>query len=238
MQMARLHLKCLLSNPRQQIKQALATFAAIFLILGFWTRSAAILLHFWHLAYSYPGYPMSNGGDCIARAVGFLLIFCPLGEVWSMDARRRGPDAAPMSRLVPVYGLRLVQWQMMIMYVDTVWLKVADSFWRQGAVLPYFHISNFARTPILFFVFHEKIGTVLTFSTLVIELSLPFLLWNRKSRLLGVILGIGLHAGIAFASPLIVFSLLALSTYAAFLEGGDIEAVGRLLRPRRSSVAS
>jgi len=79
---------------------------------------------------------------------------------------------------------------------------------------------------------------VLTYASLGIELSVVFLLWSSRLRWVGVILGVGLHVGIAASAHLTVFSLCILAPYAAFLTGADIDYAARWIAkmtPRFSS---
>jgi hypothetical protein len=62
--------------------------------------------------------------------------------------------------------------------------------------------------------------------------AIPVLLWVKKTRWWGMLLGFALHAGISvFAREIGLFFLAMMMTYLAFLRTGDIEAVqGRVKR--------
>jgi hypothetical protein len=223
----------------------LAALATVALGLGLWTRVAAALVFAWHLSYCHRAFPVLHGWDAILRSYSFLVLISPAGRVWSLDGVRR-PD--PEDRAdVPVYGLRLMQWQLFVLYFMTVWLKVPDSFWRNGQVLAYFSISQYSRTSDgLFLVRHEWLSTIGTYMSMAAEASIPWLLWSRRTRILGMAVGFGLHFMIGVTARLGVFSVCMIPPYMAYLERGDIDwlkAFGRVrslsdLRARLSSAFS
>jgi hypothetical protein len=79
---------------------------------------------------------------------------------------------------------------------------------------------------------------VLTFSTLVIELALAVLLWNRRARPYVVAAGIALHLGIEVTMAVGFFSLTAVTLYLSFVEGETAERWLGALRSRRRSWGS
>lgn len=199
----------------------IAGVALVCLGLGVLPRLSAIVAYLWAVSYSATAAVALSGFDTILRVVGFVLAVSPTVDAWSLG--RPTPRTAPP----PAYGLRMVQWQVLLIYVCTVWLKAPDPFWRAGAAVPYFLMSIFARHPTAAAAHLGAIGALLTYGTLIVELSLPFLLWVRKTRWLGVGLGVGLHVGIALTSELALFTLAMLPLYTAYLEADDFERLSR-----------
>ena len=182
-----------------------AALAIVALGLGVGTRVAAGLVWAWHLSYSHRAFPILHGWDAILRSYSFLVFVSPTGRVWSLDHHffPRSSDADP----VPAYGLRLMQWQLFVLYTTTAWLKLVDPFWRNGQVLLYFAMSQYSRRPDdTFLVRHEWLSAIGTYLTLAVETALPWLLWFRRTRPLGVVAGFGLHLTIAVTAQLGVFS--------------------------------
>jgi hypothetical protein len=221
-----------------------AAVALVALGLGWWTRVAAALVFAWHLSYCHRAFPVLHGWDAILRSYSLLVLVSPTGRVWSLDGLRRPrPDDGAD---VPAYGLRLMQWQLFVLYFMTVWLKVPDSFWRSGQVLAYFSISQYSRTPDnLFLVRHEWLSTIGTYLSMAAEASIPWLLWSRRTRFLGMAAGFGLHFMIGTTARLGVFSICMIPPYMAYLERGDIDwliafyrrarAIARRSAPKRVS---
>lgn len=198
---------------------AVVCFAAalVSLGLGFLPRLSAALAYVWVTSYSTTAAVALSGFDTILRVVGFVLVISPQVRTWSV---RGGAEPAP-----PAYGLRLVQWQVLLIYVCTVWLKAPDQFWRNGEAVPYFLMSIFARHPTTGAAHLGALGALLTYGTLLIEVSVPFLLWGRRTRFLGAALGASLHLGIALTSELGLFTLTILPLYAAYFETRDFDRI-------------
>jgi hypothetical protein len=210
---------------------ALAALALLALAAGVGSRAAAAAVLAWHLSYCNRAFPVLHGWDAVLRSYTFLVFLSPLGRVWSLDRliRPRPSDEAP----APAYGLRLMQWQTLVLYTTTVWLKLPDGFWRSGQLMAYFSISQYSRTPDdLFLVRHEWISALATYASLAIEASVPWLLWMKRTRPLGLVAGLGLHFVIGATAKLGVFSTCMVPAYLSFLDRGDIDWLVSVARAR------
>ena len=193
--------------------------ALVTLGLGILPRLSAFVAYVWTLSYADTAQTALSGFDTILRCAGFVLVIGPQVPTWALGPRwARGSNAQP-----PRYGLRLLQWQLMLIYVCTVWLKAPDEFWRRGEAITYFMMSMFARHPDPAFAHHVALGAVFTYATLLMEASIPFLLWMRRTRMFGVALGVGLHLGIGFGARLALFTLAMVPLYLSFFETQDFE---------------
>ena len=207
--------------------------AAVLLALGFLPRLMAFIVYVWALSYSSAAQTALSGFDTIVRVIGFVLVVSPQVPTWSIGPKwARGTSTEPS-----LYGLRLVQWQLMLIYVCTVWIKAPDEFWRRGEAITYFMMSMFARHPSPWFSRHELLGGVLTYGTLITEASLPLLLWMRRTRMFGVLIGAGLHIGIALSAKLALFTIAMAPLYVSFFEAADFEWLSSLW-PRGDSTSS
>jgi len=200
-----------------------AALAIVCLGLGVLPRVSAIATYIWVISYTSTATVATCGWDTILRVLGFVMIVSPTVRTWCLG-KRAGTESPP------VYGLRLAQWQMMLIYVCTVWLKAPDPYWRNGDTIQYFLMSMFARFPTAGAAHLGAAGGLLAYGTLLIEASVPFLLWMRKTRWLGVCLGASLHIGIAVASKLALFSLAMAPFYVSFFEREDFDALDRIFR--------
>jgi hypothetical protein len=88
-------------------------------------------------------------------------------------------------------------------------------------------MSMFSRHPTAAAAHLGAFGALLTYGTLLVEVSIPFLLWARRTRWLGVGLGAGLHIGIALTSELALFTLAMLPLYASYFEAADFDYIDR-----------
>lgn len=198
---------------------ASALIAITCLCAGVFCRVAAIGVYLWTVSYSAQAPISLQGFDTVLRSVTFALALSPTSSCWSLRPHwfSGGRDPAPR------YGLRILQWQLLLIYWCTVWLKAPDSYWRRGEVISYMAMSNFARFPTPLAADLGWVDALLTWGTLLIELLVPILLWKRSTRGLGLFLGLLLHGGIAATSKLALFSLAMLPLYVAFLERQDWE---------------
>jgi hypothetical protein len=193
--------------------------AMVCLGFGVLPRAAAAITYLWTLSYAATAPASQSGFDTILRVIGFVLVIGPSFGPWRLG--RHSPRAGPP----PAYGLRLVQWQLMLIYVCTVWLKAPDPFWRNGEATTYFMMSMFARFPDPSLANIGPIGALLDYGTLLVETMVPFLLWMRRTRFLGVFLGVSLHVGIGVTSKLALFTVCILPLYAAFFERHDFDRI-------------
>jgi hypothetical protein len=216
--------------------------ALVCLAIGFHARVAAIAVFVWHVSYVNRVFPVLHSWDDVYRCYFFLLAISPCGAVWSVDAwRKRGknvgpPDAVP---LVPSYGLRLMQWQFLVLYGVTMLSKVPDPSWRNGQLLGYFDASMYGRFPNeAFMARHDVLGSALTYASLLIEATIPFLMWRQRTRWFGLFVGWSFHLVIAITSRVEVFSFSVVPLYFAFFDGNDVDALVSAASRLRASVAS
>ena len=206
-----------------------AGLAAIMVILGLFTRAALVVLYFWNFAYCAIGYPAEAGYDGIERIVGFLLLWGPPMRSWSLDARIFGPRGDSEPR----YSLRLMQWQLVIIYICTVWLKAPDNYWRSGELMAYFMMSMYSNFPFAAWAWLGKTSVLMTWGTLFCETAIPFCLLlggqDKFYRRFAFLMGLGLHGGIAITSTIGMFSLSMVPLYAAFLTSEDIDDTAKLI---------
>jgi len=209
----------------------LVAFAAMIALgAGFHTRIAAFIVYAFHVSYSHYAFPVLHSWDALLRTYGFLVFISPCAAAWSLDAKRAAARGKAIAR-PGAYGLRLMQWQLAVVYVSTVWLKVPDVNWRNGRLLAFFQMSMYSRFPdVTLLAKYEVLSNLLTFSSLAIELGVVFMLWSTRLRFWGVFLGVSLHIGIALTSNLTVFSLCILAPYGAFFSGADIDRLESIAR--------
>ncbi len=157
----------------------------------------------------------TDGSDVILKVFGFYLLFMPLGQRWSWDARSR-PDPRP----TPGWPLRLFQLQVCILYVRTGLVKALDGRWQDGSAI-YHALSTsyfwrFRMETILAEPVFQAFTVVATYATLVFEIGFPLVLF-RYARRPVLIAGLALHLGIAAFMDLGGFSEAILWTYLAFI---------------------
>jgi hypothetical protein len=193
---------------------ALLSAAAVLLAVGWRTRLVAWLVVFLLVVLQRRDVYVLNSGDLLLRELAFYVALMPAGEVWSLDARRRGT-----SDLRAPWGLRLLQLQISCLYLFSVVAKLHGTSWQDGTAvgkavqledLQRFVIPQWAATSV-------TIAAVLTYGTLLVEFFLVFGMWLPKTRWYAMALGVSIHLGIEATLLIGWFSLTIIATYLAFV---------------------
>lgn len=218
----------------------LSALSMLLLATGYFARWAAIVVFYWHLSLAYDISPASSGYDQVLRLTAFTLLFSPLATRWNIRTVVNGLRTGRYLRVenVPAYGLKLLQLQICLIYLVTVWLKVPDGYWRNGQFTSFFMMSLYSLWPSAMWARMEGLSVFVTYGTLATEAALPFLLWSRRWRWVGVVAGVGLHGGIALTSNLWLFSLSMLMLYLIYFEREDFAFCARGLTVLRKKFGS
>jgi uncharacterized membrane protein YphA (DoxX/SURF4 family) len=207
--------------------------AASCLLVGFRSRLAAVVVFVllvslrdrnpWHL----------TGGDSLLRHFGFFLMFAPVGAALSVDRWRRRRDRFWRIPVVSAWPVRLIQIQLAIVYLFTVWSKARGTQWWDGtAVGNVMHVDDLARFAVPQVVRESLlVSNVLTWGTLAVELALALLIWNRRWRPYVIAAGIALHLFLEVTMQLGFFGMTMFVGYVAFIpEDTSLRWLGMLRR--------
>jgi uncharacterized membrane protein YphA (DoxX/SURF4 family) len=172
------------------------------------------------LQISWNSLPLS-GAHVVVQAVLFCLIWADCGSVWSVDAwieRRRTGAVAP-SPMYAIAPLRLIRFQIALVYLNTGLWKLYSPLWRDGSALHYVLSNNvFHRFPYSPPDSLSVLVTLTTYATLFWEITFPFMLLYGPTRRLALLVGVLMHLGMFVALEIGPFSLVMLAAYAAFLD--------------------
>lgn len=196
--------------------------AVLAYIAGFGTPLMNIVIVFLLAAYWHRSPWIQNGGDRLMRIMAFYMCFTDSGRAWSVDAWLRGSKAAT----APVFSMRLVQMQLLVMYTYTGIGKLGGFTWLDGSAI-YYSLSDagYTRFPALMDVVLpylpvRAVLAVMTWITLAWEcLFAPLVLW-RRTRTGTLITGLVLHGGIFGLISVGIFSWATVWGYLAFLPSG------------------
>lgn len=163
-----------------------------------------------------------SGAHSALQSMLFCLMWADTGSVWSFDAwlaRRRGAVGA--SRLTSIAPLRLLRFQIALIYFSTGLWKLSDPAWRDGSAVHYALSSNiFHRFPQQLPPSFDWLTVSATYLTLGWELGFAFLLLWRPTRILAIALGIAMHLGMLAALEIGPFHFVMMTSYLAFLDPG------------------
>ena len=220
-----------------EIRFALAALiVASLAIIGGWRPTVWLVIAFALMVTIQRRNPLIlNSGDIILRDLTLLLALTPTGAALSFDRfRRHGRDGLYTAGLVAPWGMRLVQLQMMVVYLFAFWSK-SGAEWREGiavsTALRLQDLQRFGQLDVLV----ENIWMVaaLTWGTLVVELMLGTLLWYKPLRPLLIVLGVLLHFTIDMYLLVGFFGLAMIGGLMTFLDADTIERAVRVRRERQ-----
>ncbi len=192
--------------------------AAACLLVGWHTRVAAIVAVVLLMSFERRNLVLLNSADTLLRLFGLYLAFAPSGAALSVDRWRLArdrfwefPERAP-------WALRLMQIQVSVLYLFTVWLKVQGNTWNEGTAVSYsLRITEVARFEVPAWITQSAIvSNLLTYGTLAVELALALLIWNRRARPWVIAAGVALHLSIQATIMVGLFSVTVFVGYLAF----------------------
>ena len=104
--------------------------AAHLLMLGWHSRSAALFTWLVWVSLWNRNPLLLDGDDAILKMMCFYLMLSPCGNCWSLDAHlNHKPE------WVSVWPLRLMQFQIALLYFVSGWVKFHSPEWLDGTVL-------------------------------------------------------------------------------------------------------
>jgi len=193
--------------------------AALLLLIGLFSRGAAIATWCLHVASVKSGGLLAYGVDNFTTIGLFYLMVAPLPDRWSMDYR---------SRKIPLkngqlhgFFRRVLQLHLCLIYFFGGLAKsfgagwwTGESIWRAFAHPPF---NVIAPETLVHWRFLFPIASI---STVLLEIGYPFLMWPRYTRrvwLLGILI---MHVGIGLLMRMYLFaSIMIILNLAAFGPG-------------------
>ncbi len=194
--------------------------AAVGLVLGYRTRLAAVVA-FVAIVSLYRRNPsVFQGGDQALRVFSFYFMFAPAGSALSLDRWRRARDHFWEFPERAAWALRLMQVQLSLIYLFTVWIKVRGMRWNDGTAFSYsLRVGQLVRLELPAWITTSVVvSNVATYTTLAVEFAMAVLVWNRRARPWVLAAGVLLHLAIEVTLRVGFFSLTMLLFYLAWLD--------------------
>ena len=188
------------------------------MILGLFTGPAIIACFLGSVFQTrWNSLPLTSGHTVLV-ALLFCLVWADCGGWPSVDywRRRRLPPSSQ-----PIWPLRLIRAQVALIYLSSGLFKLLGAGWRDGSAIHYTTAQNvYGRFLDVYAVpvSYDWMLTLLTYGTLFWEIGFAFMLFNRVTRRVALLLGIGVHGGILLLMEVGPFSLVMLASYVAFLD--------------------
>lgn len=219
------------------VMTVLLVAAGICLVLGVVPRIATVVALVVLISFLHRNFWMTNSGDLLLRNLAFLLLFVPTGLALTLPQLLRDRDRPLHFPTHEVWPLRLIQIQISLGYLFTVWEKIAGETWTDGTAVSYaLRIDDVVRFQAPAILTDQLlIVNLLTYGTLAAEVALAILVWNRKLRPWVLFAGVALHLGIDVFLEVGFFSYLMLVGYIAFIPPDRLELALRTVFARRAA---
>ena len=200
---------------------------SVLVTFGYVVRLAAPILFYSMMSLQQDITVLMNASDNLLRILAFYFaLFALLTPSRYLSLGPRGLKREDGTRRWPVgpaWILRILQIQLTIIYLDTAIEKSTGGRWHDGTAASIalgleeferFYVPEFVRTNLI-------LGNIGTWLAIGLEITLPLLLWNKRTRLLGIVLGVGMHFVFDYAMRLGYFFPGMLIAYIAFMRPGD-----------------
>lgn len=192
------------------------------LLLGCWSRLQVICIFLGLVTLHHRNTLIFDGQDVLARVLAFYLIFLPLDHRWSLSRWwLTGSANSHQHDRRSAWGLRLIQFQITIIYLSTAWEKFQGVSWRDGTALYYVARMDdlFGRFWLPDYLFETpSVLHAMTWSVLILEALLPIFLWLRPTRRWAVLVAMGLHLFIEYAMHIFLFEWLMIIGLLSFVD--------------------
>ncbi|MBI1373660.1 MAG: hypothetical protein GC159_13100 [Phycisphaera sp.] len=202
------------------------------LVVGWQTRAAA-LTNYVMTVLTFGSFTLFEYHvDYIYTSLGLLLLFLPVSHTGSIDAwlmRRRG---TPYPSQIPIIFCNAVIWLGVgLVYMDSVCYKWSSPMWTSGLGLwlpasrP--HITWVNASLLLDL---KPVVVFLGYVTLLFETVFPLFFWWDRAKPACLMIGIGLHLGVAIIFPIPLFGLAVVAIYLAMAPPAWLNRVIQIVR--------
>lgn len=177
------------------------------LLLGLFSRPAAIVAWFVHLCAAESGGLLAYGADVFMTTALFYLMLSPLPDRYSFDHWIR--KGQPKNPQLLGFWRRVLQVHLCFVYFIGGLAKCLGNGWWDGSNLWRSLIRPpFTVVPPDVLIRFKYVLPVLGISICLLEVSYPFFIWIKKTRLIWLVCILSMHAAIGLLMGLYLFALI------------------------------
>jgi hypothetical protein len=217
--------------------------SSVALTIGWHSRLAALVVFALIVSFQHRDPWVWNSGDVAVRIEALILTLSPCGAALSVDqARSCGTFWSAQQR--PQWAVRLLQVQMSLIYLASALSKINGATWPQGTAVSYaLRLPDLVLlSPPHWVTNSALLMNVATWGSLVAELSLALLVWNRRLRPWVLAAGVVMHTIIMCTIAVGFFTLAMFVLYLSFIPPETVQRLpgnaARVLRRPPSSESS
>jgi len=222
--------------PRMGWVYALLTVylvAAASLTVGWFTRLSAAIVFVCLASLHHRNVLVLNSGDGFMRLASLYLVFAPAGRALSVDRWlrvRRGLEPPGEPAPAAPWAQRLIQLQLAVVYLATVYWKLHGHMWVDGTAVYYAsRVREYDRFPVPYVFDHLWTVKLMTWGTLAVEFALGALVWLRDLRYPVLLAGVMLHLGLEYSMNIQLFQWVMLTALVLFIDPRDFRRRPRAL---------
>ena len=212
-------------------------FCSAAFMLGWRTSWVKWLVLTGHISYSSRNSDMTYGVHAIVSSLLLILCFAPIGRAMSLDrvrevrfAKLNDLKAHPAAFSSPwaCACTRLMQIQMAVLFFFSATYKLKGQDWWEGnAVWKVFVADDYYNGTLLNLLASQYwTVNVATYTTVLIEIAFPFLIWQRSTRPYLLAAAIFLHLQFAVLLNLYFFSFVMIMGHMSFLRPEWLSRLG------------
>jgi len=213
---------------------AIAFASAVLLLVGLLPRANAACLFVLLYSLVMRNAIIFDSQDTVIRLLAFCLIWIPSAQCWSLEAVLKTrlsphPDPLPKGEEVNGWGLRLIQIQIAMVFLSTALVKLSGKEWLDGTALYYVSRLDdfFGRFPVPAWLFDTPWTVALmTWAVILVELTVPILIWFRKTRRLCLVMALLFHLANEWTMHLFLFHWIMLVGWLSFVTSDDLALLG------------
>lgn len=154
------------------------------------------------------------------RTMTILLMCSPCGNSYSIDRL-----ISKKEKLLAPWALRLMQIQISVVYLWTVWHKLKGDTWLDGTAVYYAtRLEGLRNFPVPFILDNLLLIKLSTWGTLVVELLLGVLVWFKETRRPMIFIGIVFHLSIEYMMSIPFFELTMIALLMNFFTAEEHQA--------------
>jgi len=198
---------------------AVLLVACVCVLVGYRTRLASAAVFVGILSFVRRDPFVFNAGDALLRVMALYLALAPAGASLSVDRWRKARDSFWEFPARAPWALRLVQIQLSVLYLSTVWQKLQGDAWLDGTAVSYvLRQDDLLKLELPTAITGSPVvSAVLTYGTLAVELAVGVLIWNRRARPYVVVPAILLHVLVDVIMAAALISAAMLTAFVSFV---------------------
>jgi hypothetical protein len=196
----------------------LLLLASVAVTVGWHSRVAAVCVYVCMTSLVNRDTYVFNAGDGLLRIEALLIAVAPSGCALALD-RRRTAGSFWDSQVRAPWVIRLMQVQVSVIYLATVRDKLSGTTWNDGTAVSYaLRLADLRNFPVPGWVAtNALLMNAATWGTLVVEIAIGVLVWNRRLRPWVLVAGVLLHLSILLTLVVGFFSWTIWILYLAFV---------------------